>query len=100
MAAVVPLAGPRADSPAPGEAWRTSPHHGVISGATDKPIPCRCRYRDREYQLGEAVCMNTHVGTVIARCDLQQNNTTWAPTSDACVVSMSTPPKINLSLSR
>ncbi len=89
--ASVPMARLRAESPAPGEAWRTSPHHGVLNGATGKPIPCRCRYRDREYQLGEAVCMTTHVGTVIARCDLLLNNTTWAPTTDACVISMSMP---------
>jgi hypothetical protein len=85
FAAVASLA--QSPQPPAGEAWRTSPYHGVIDGATGQPIPCRCRYRDREYRLGEAVCMNTHVGTVIARCDLHLNNTTWAPTTDACVIS-------------
>jgi hypothetical protein len=77
-----------ATTPAPGEAWRTSPFHRATSGATGLPIPCRCRFQEREYRLGEAVCMTTHVGTVIARCDLNQNITTWVPTTDACVVSM------------
>jgi hypothetical protein len=80
-----------ASNAAPGEAWRTSPFHRATSGATGQPIPCRCRFQEREYRLGEAVCMTTHVGTVIARCDLNQNITTWVPTTDACVVSMLTP---------
>ena len=97
MLAIVALAAsaffvsaPRAQSggAAPGEAWRSSPHHGVINGATGNVIPCRCRFQGRDYRLGEAVCMNTHVGTVLAKCDLSQNNTTWAPTSDPCVMSL------------
>jgi hypothetical protein len=79
--------------PAPGEAWKSSPHHGVIDGATGKPIPCRCRFKDRDFRLGDSVCMSTHLGVVIARCDMILNNTTWAPTSEPCAVStlMSTP---------
>ena len=75
-------------APAPGEAWKTSPHHGVQSGATGLPIPCICRFRDRDFRLGAAVCMNTHVGTVIARCDLFLNNTTWVPTNEPCTISL------------
>jgi hypothetical protein len=71
---------------APVENWRTSPWHGVIDGA-GQLIPCRCRYRGMEYRLGDVVCMQTHVGTVLTRCDLFMNNTSWIPTSDACTVS-------------
>jgi hypothetical protein len=68
------------------ENWRTSPWHGVIDGA-GRIIPCRCRFQGREYRLGETVCMQTHVGTVLTRCDLLMNNTSWIPTSDACTIS-------------
>lgn len=71
---------------APGEAWKSSPFHGAIDGS-GRLIPCICRFRGQEFRLGAAVCMNTHVGTVIARCDLLYNNTTWVPTSEPCTVS-------------
>lgn len=71
---------------APPENWRTSPYHGVIDGA-GQVIPCRCRYRGQEFRLGEVVCMQTHLGTVLTRCDLFMNNTSWIPTTDACTVS-------------
>ena len=69
------------------EAWRTSPYHGVIDGATGKPIPCLCRYRGQDYNLGQKVCLATPNGTVLARCDLQLNNTSWVPTTEACIIS-------------
>lgn len=71
---------------APVENWRTSPYHGVIDGA-GQVIPCRCRYQGHEYRLGDVVCMQTHMGTVLTRCDLFMNNTSWIPTTDACTVS-------------
>lgn len=81
--------GGRADEmPSPGEAWKTSPFHGAINGATGQPIPCVCRFKGAEFKLGAAVCMNTHVGTVIARCDLLYNNTTWVPTTEPCTISL------------
>ncbi len=83
--------GARAETPAPGEAWRTSPFHGVPNAATGKNIPCVCVYRGKEYRLGDAVCMNTHVGTVVTRCDLSLNNTTWVPTTEPCTVSRRAP---------
>jgi hypothetical protein len=76
-----------AQSAPPGEAWRTSPFHKVINEATGKPIPCVCRYRDRKFQVGEAVCMQTHLGVLITRCDLHLNNTSWVPTNEPCTVS-------------
>ena len=85
--AVVPLTGPRADSPAPGEAWKSSPFHGVENGATGQRIPCLCRFKGEDYRLGASVCMSTHLGTVVARCDLSLNNTTWVPTDQPCQIS-------------
>jgi hypothetical protein len=71
----------------PPPAWPTSPFHGVISGATGEPIPCRCRHRGSAYRLGDTVCMNTHLGVQLARCDLVLNNTSWIPTGVPCTMS-------------
>lgn len=71
----------------PPPAWPTSPFHGVISGATGEPIPCRCRYRDNDYRLGATVCMTTHLGVQLARCDLFLNNTSWVPLGVPCTTS-------------
>jgi hypothetical protein len=68
-------------------AWPTSPFHGVISGATGEPIPCRCRHQGSAYRLGEEVCMSTHLGVQLARCDLVLNNTSWIPTGVPCTMS-------------
>lgn len=69
----------------PPENWPTSPHRGVIDGWTGKPIPCRCRFNGQSYQLGTIVCMTTHVGTVLTRCDIVGNNTSWMPSKQPCV---------------
>jgi hypothetical protein len=71
----------------PPPAWPSSPFHGVISGATGEPIPCRCRYKDSDFRLGETVCMNTHLGVQLARCDLHLNNTSWIPLGVPCTMS-------------
>ena len=68
-------------------AWPTSPFHGVISGATGEPIPCRCRFQGTAYRLGDTVCMTTHLGVQFARCDLFLNNTSWIPTGEPCTMS-------------
>jgi hypothetical protein len=63
----------------------TSPHRGVIDGWTGKPIPCRCRFEGKQLELGTIVCMSTHVGTVLTRCDIVGNNTSWVPSREPCV---------------
>jgi hypothetical protein len=68
------------------EAWRTSPFHGVPNAATGLPIPCRCRYQGRDVMLGTQVCMNMPNGTMLARCDLHQNNSTWVPMDIPCTL--------------
>jgi len=80
-------AGSGADAGIPPPAWPTSPFHGVISGATGEPIPCRCRFRESEFRLGDTVCMNTHLGVQLARCDLLLNNTSWVPIGVPCTMS-------------
>jgi hypothetical protein len=83
------LSGP-ASSQAPAAAdppnYLSSPYHGVLDG-DGRIIPCRCRFDGRDFRLGEAVCMKTYVGTVLARCDLLLNNTSWVPTSTPCELS-------------
>jgi hypothetical protein len=82
MAAPALAAEPVGDPPA----WPTSPFHGVIDGS-GKRIPCRCRFRGEAYRLGDTVCMNTHLGVQLARCDLALNNTSWVPTGVPCTIS-------------
>ena len=91
---IVPLHRASAEEPAgaapqnvPPPAWPTSPFHGVISGATGEPIPCRCRFAGNEFRLGDTVCMNTHLGVQLARCDLLLNNTSWVPIGVPCTMS-------------
>ena len=75
-----------ADSPGglPPPNFPTSPHRGVIDGWTGKPIPCRCRFEGQQLELGTVVCMSTHVGTVLTRCDIVGNNTSWVPSRQPC----------------
>ena len=59
----------------------------VIDGLTGLPIPCRCLYQGKSYELGDIVCMRTHVGIVMTRCERYLNNTAWMPTSEPCAIS-------------
>ena len=72
---------------APGNAWKSSPFHGVPNAATGQNIPCVCRFKDHDYRVGQRVCMNTYKGVMVAVCDLNLNNTTWEPTGEPCDVS-------------
>ncbi len=67
-------------------AWPTSPYHGVTDG-DGKRIPCRCRFQGSAFKLGDTVCMSTHLGVQLARCDLYLNNTSWVPTGVPCTMS-------------
>jgi hypothetical protein len=66
--------------------WPSSEYHGKLDG-NGNPIPCRCLFRGQSFKLGTTVCMNTHKGTVMAECDLVQNNTSWVPTDEPCTIS-------------
>lgn len=64
--------------------WPTSQYHALIDG-WGRTIPCRCRFNGNSYRLGDIVCMRTHVGTVLTRCDIVENNTSWMPSREPCV---------------
>ena len=66
--------------------WPSSEYHGKLDG-NGRPIPCRCLFKGQSLPLGATVCMNTHKGTVLTQCDLQQNNTSWVPTDEPCAIS-------------
>ncbi len=67
----------------PPASYPASPHRGMIDG-WGRVIPCRCRFNGKAYQLGEIVCMRTYVGTVLTRCDIFGNNTSWMPSRQPC----------------
>ena len=73
--------------PPPPDPRITSRH--VIDGWTGLPIPCRCLYQGKDFKLGDTVCMATHVGVVMTRCELFLNNTAWMPTSAPCTIARS-----------
>lgn len=60
---------------------------GQVIDGWGVPIPCRCRYQGQAYRLGDIVCMTTHLGTVLTRCELFMNNTSWMPSRQPCAVS-------------
>jgi hypothetical protein len=74
-------------APIPQGASPYLPDGRTLSGSTGAPIPCECIFKGRTFKVGERVCMATNVGTVITRCELAQNNTTWQPSSEPCTVS-------------
>jgi hypothetical protein len=73
-----------AGSDVPPPAWPSSPFREVVDGVTGLPIPQLCRAGGQTFQLGDTVCMHTHRGVQLARCDLLLNNTTWVPIGIAC----------------
>jgi len=68
-----------------------SQYHGQLNG-DGNVIPCRCRFRGEQVMLGAVVCMETHVGTVLTRCDLRDGNTSWVPSNSPCIMSEVVPP--------
>jgi len=71
---------------APPAAWPTSPFLGAVDGVTGVPIPWLCRSGGSVYRLGDTVCMSTHLGVQMARCDLVLNNTSWVPIGVPCAM--------------
>jgi hypothetical protein len=58
------------------------PHQGPYPD-----IPCICLFQGRQFRLGDIVCMQTHIGTVLTRCELVLNNTSWTPSRQPCEIS-------------
>lgn len=50
-------------------------------------INCTCRYKGRDYGVGQAVCLASPQGPQIARCGFFLNNTSWNFTSTPCALS-------------
>jgi hypothetical protein len=48
--------------------------------AEDPTQKCECRARGKAFTVGEQICLNGRVAT----CAMDQNVTSWRPTSDAC----------------
>jgi hypothetical protein len=72
--------------------WPSSEYHRKLDG-NGNIIPCRCLFKDKSHPLGTTICMNTHKGTVLAECDLVQNNTSWVPTDEPCTISQAPIPR-------
>jgi hypothetical protein len=81
---VDPATNPPAGIPPP--AWPSSPFRYTVDGVTGLPIPHVCRSGGSTFQLGDTVCMKTHLGVQLARCDLLLNNTSWVPIGIACTM--------------
>jgi hypothetical protein len=76
------------------------PDGRTLRGETGTPIPCQCSDRGALVPLGTEVCMATASGTMIVRCELAQNVTTWAPTGTSCVISDAVSRPRDLALAR
>jgi hypothetical protein len=80
--AVDPMTSAAPDVPPP--AWPSSPFRDMVDGVTGLPIPHVCRSGGSTFHLGDTVCMNTHRGVQLVRCDLFLNNTSWVPIGVPC----------------
>ncbi|MBV9079064.1 MAG: hypothetical protein JO048_16495 [Methylobacteriaceae bacterium] len=48
-------------------------------------VPCECRYRGERFELGSVMCLaDPNGGTMLARCDMSQNVTTWTVLGKSC----------------
>lgn len=58
--------------------------HDSVAGWYQPNVPCTCRYRGRDFRLGESICINSGRGLQVARCEMSLNNTSWKFTDTAC----------------
>lgn len=57
---------------------------------------CTCRHKDGEAKEGQTVCIKTHNGMTLARCERVLNNTSWKMLEDSCPFSQIDNPKMNI----
>lgn len=50
-------------------------------------IRCICRFNGEEYGLGRVVCISTPGGSMLKRCAMHLNNTSWEPMNIPCTIS-------------
>lgn len=63
---------------------------GLAYAASD--IPCTCRYKGQDKQIGDFVCAELPSGDVMMVCDRVLNNTAWKTVQQGCpVTQMRTP---------
>lgn len=86
---LVPIAASPSASAEPGQPAQSDPRitPGQVIDGWGMPIPCRCLFQGQAFKLGDVVCMNTPVGTVLTRCELFLNNTSWMPSQQPCTIS-------------
>ncbi|CUA84283.1 hypothetical protein Ga0061061_101328 [Chelatococcus sambhunathii] len=77
-----PLAGAQDMSRPP--AHGAAGHSAAPGAAAPLPLPCTCRAKGRDYELGEVVCLPTSAGPRLATCGMELNNTSWHVTSEPC----------------
>lgn len=78
----VPIAGAQVMSRPP--AHGAAGHSAAPGAAAPMTIPCTCRAKGRDYELGEVVCLPTSAGPRLATCGMELNNTSWHVTSEPC----------------
>ena len=47
-------------------------------------VPCTCRFRGDDYQIGERICVRGPQGPQMAQCAMTLNNTSWTFLEEAC----------------
>lgn len=50
-------------------------------------IDCTCRAGGARYELGDTACLRTPAGPRLARCEMDQNVTSWKTLAVPCAVS-------------
>lgn len=54
-------------------------------------VPCTCRFKGQDMQIGQTVCAQLPNGDVMLVCDRVLNNTAWKTVQQGCAVSQTTP---------
>lgn len=59
-------------------------------------IPCTCRYKGEDKQIGDLVCAELPNGDVMMVCDRVLNNTVWKTVQQGCPVTLLKTPAMTL----
>lgn len=101
---VLPLAGARAGSGDDSEINQTENLHAdnlhaegdtfdvAIFAVQANMPPCTCRTATGDHPLGAELCLNAPAGPRKARCQMNQNITSWSFTDEGCNISTLTGP--------
>lgn len=64
----------------------------TASGFAGPDVPCTCRFKGQDMQIGDLVCANLPNGDVMMVCDHVLNNTAWKTVQQGCPVTQDTSP--------